>query len=179
MLVSGTGSLLQAILDAAGERYEVVVVVSDRPGVQALARAEAAGVPAVVVAWPGPAERDAFSIAVADTLLAHDVDLVAQAGFMRVLTTSYFEKLAPRPILNSHPALLPAFKGSHAVRDALEAGVRETGTTIHIVTLEVDAGPILAQESVPIDRDDDEATLHERIKAVEQRLYPEVISGFA
>lgn len=178
-LVSGSGTLLQAILDASGEMYEVSVVISDRPGVQALDRAEAAGVPTIVVPWPGPAEREDFSVRIAKALLEYEVDLVAQAGFMRILTEPYFSALAPRPILNSHPALLPAFKGPHAVRDALAEGVRETGTTIHIATLEVDAGPILAQEVVPIREGDTEETLHERIKAVEQRLYPEVIRGFA
>jgi phosphoribosylglycinamide formyltransferase 1 len=179
VLVSGSGTLLQAILDAAGKDYEVAVVLSDRPGVKALERAVAAGVPTAVVDWSGPSERADFSARVAKALLEHSVDLVAQAGFMRILTAEYFDALAPRPILNSHPALLPAFKGAHAVRDALEAGVKETGTTIHIATLEVDSGPILAQEVVPIERDDTEETLHERIKAVEQRLYPEVIAGFA
>ncbi|MFP5224243.1 MAG: phosphoribosylglycinamide formyltransferase, partial [Actinomycetota bacterium] len=102
VLVSGSGTLLQAILDASGTDYEVVVVVSDRPGVKALERAESAGVPTVVVDWPGPAERADFSARIAKALLEHSVDLVAQAGFMRILTAEYFEALAPRPILNSH-----------------------------------------------------------------------------
>lgn len=182
VLASGSGSLFQAIVDeaaAAEPAYEVAVLVTDRPGIRALERAEAAGVPTVVVDFHGTADRDTFSEQIAKALIEHQIDLVAQAGFMRILTTPYFDLVAPRPILNSHPALLPAFPGAHGVRDALAAGVKVTGTTIHLVVPEVDAGPILVQEAVTVLEDDTEDALHERIKAVEQRLYPEVIRRFA
>lgn len=179
VLASGTGSLLQSILDGSKDRYEVVVVISDRPGVKALERAEASGIPGLVIDFAAVGDRDLFSEQVAKMLLEYGVELVAQAGFMRILTAPYFDLLAPRPILNSHPALLPSFPGAHGVREALAAGVKVTGTTIHLVTLEVDAGPILAQESVVVQPADTENSLHERIKVVEQRLYPEVIATFA
>ena len=109
-----------------------------------------------------------------DALEAHEVDLVVMAGFMTVLDKPMFDAYAGR-VLNTHPALLPAFTGWHAVRDALAFGVKVTGCTVHIATLEVDDGPILAQEAVPVLADDTEATLHERIKDVERRLYPATI----
>lgn len=178
VLASGTGSLLQAILDAQDETYRVVVVVSDRPGVECLARAERAGVPAVVVDFKAFESRDAFSEAVARAEVEHDVELSVQAGFMRILTKPFFATLG-RPAMNSHPALLPAFPGARGVRDALEWGARVTGTTIHFVDEEVDHGPIILQEAIPIERDDTEETLHERVKIIERRLYPEAIRLFA
>ena len=105
---------------------------------------------------------------------AHDVDLVVMAGFMTVLEKPIFDAYEGR-VLNTHPALLPSFRGAHAVRDALAYGVKVTGTTVHVATVDVDDGPILAQEAVPVLPDDDEASLHERIKAVERRLYPATI----
>lgn len=178
VLASGTGSLLQAILDGQDEHYTVAVVVSDRPGVRALERAEHAGVPAEVVDFKAHATREAFSDAVTKALASHDVDLVAQAGFMRILSPGYVKAFEGR-ILNSHPSLLPSFPGAHGVRDALAWGVKVTGTTIHLVDEEVDHGPIVVQEAVLVADDDTEETLHERIKAVEQRLYPQVIRWFA
>lgn len=178
VLASGTGSLLQAILDGQDESYRVVAVVSDRAGVPCLERAERAGVPAIVVDFRSFAAREEFSEAVARAANEHGAELAAHAGFMRVLSPSYFRTFTG-PAINSHPALLPSFPGAHPVRDALEWGVRVTGTTIHFVDEEIDHGPIIVQEPVPVLPDDTEATLHERVKAVERRLYPEVIRLFA
>ncbi len=114
-------------------------------------------------------------VAVTDALVSHEVDLVAVAGFMTVLAEPIFE-VFPNRVINTHPALLPSFRGARAVADALAAGVKVTGCTIHIATIEVDAGPILAQEAVPVLPGDDEDALHERIKAVEHRLYPQVLA---
>lgn len=178
VLVSGEGSLLQAILDEQDARYTVVGVISDRPAIKALARAEAAGVPTVVHAFKDYADRDAFSLAVGETLKGWSIDLAVNAGFMRILSPVYLRTIGV-PHMNSHPALLPSFPGAHGVRDALAAGVKVTGTTIHFIDESVDGGPIIAQEAVTIDPDDTEDTLHARIKAVEQRLYPEVLRAFA
>jgi phosphoribosylglycinamide formyltransferase-1 len=178
VLVSGTGSLLQAILDGQDSSYEVVVVASDRPGVLALDRCEAAGVESVVVEFPKGEAREVASEKMARALRSHDIGLAVNAGFMKILTANYFDILGV-PAMNSHPALLPSFPGAHGVRDALAAGVKVTGTTIHFATPDVDAGPIIFQEAVEILPDDTDETLHERIKAVEQRLYPEAIRLFA
>lgn len=180
VLASGTGSLLQAILDGQDEHYEVVVVLSDRPGVKALERAGAAGVPSVVVDFAeyGRDRRPAFTSAVAQALRAHDVDLTCSAGFMRILSPNYFAEVGV-PYINSHPALLPSFPGAHGVREALAHGVKVAGTTIHFGDDGVDTGPIIAQQAVVIEDGDTEDSLHERIKRVEQRLYPDVIRLFA
>ena len=178
VLVSGTGSLLQAILDGQDSSYEVVVVTSDRPGVLALDRCEAAGVQSVVVEFPKGEPREIASENIARALRSHDIGLAVEAGFMKILTANFFDILGV-PAMNSHPALLPSFPGAHGVRDALAAGVKVTGTTIHFATPDVDAGPIIFQEAVEVLPDDTEETLHERIKKVEQRLYPEAIRLFA
>lgn len=179
VLVSGSGTLLQSILDEQ-DVYSVVAVLSDRAGVEALARAERAGVPTVVVDWAdyGKDCRTEFSATCARALRSHDVELACNAGFMRILTAEYFDELGV-PAMNSHPALLPSFPGAHGVRDALAHGVKVTGTTIHFATPDVDAGPIILQEAVTVRGDDSEDSLHERIKAVERRLYPEAIRLFA
>ncbi len=169
VLVSGTGSLLQAILDGQDASYEVAVVASDRRGVLALDRCEDAGVTSVVVEFPKGEAREIASEKMARALREHDVGLAVSAGFMKILTTNYFDILGV-PAMNSHPALLPSFPGAHGVRDALAAGVKVTGTTIHFATPDVDAGPIIFQEAVEVLSDDTEETLHGRIKAVEQRL---------
>ena len=173
VLVSGSGTNLQAILDAD---LPVVVVLSDRPGVGALARAEAADVPTVVVdrsAWMP--DREAFTRAVVAALESHELDLIAMAGFMTVLDGAIFDAY-PGRIVNTHPSLLPAFKGAHAVRDALAAGSAESGCTIHVATPAVDDGPILAQATVPVLPDDTEDTLRGRIQEVEHALYPQVLA---
>ena len=171
VLASGGGSNLAAILRAG---LPVVVVVVDRE-CGAVTVAEDAGVPARVVER-GP-DRVEFTHRVVDALEGHGVEVVAMAGFMTILDKPIFDAFAGR-VLNTHPSLLPAFRGAHAVPDALEAGVKVTGCTIHVATLEVDSGPILAQEAVPVLPDDTVDRLHEWIKAVEHRLYPETIRRF-
>src|SRR5436305_6029268 len=176
VLASGSGTNLQAIIDAG---LPVAVVVTDRPGVAALDRAATAGIPTAVVDRAGHLpDRVAFTTAIVEALTAHGVDLVAMAGFMTVLAEPIFAAFPDR-VINTHPSLLPSFRGAHAVADALAAGVKMTGCTIHVAVPEVDAGPILAQEAVPILDDDTVDSLHERIKAVEHRLYPETIKRFA
>lgn len=171
VLASGGGTNLEAILDA---RLPVVAVVVDRP-CRATSVAEAAGVPyRVVLRQP---DRLAFTHEVVDALQEHDVDVVAMAGFMTILDKPVFDAYDGR-VLNTHPSLLPAFRGAHAVADALAYGVKVTGCTVHVATLEVDSGSILAQEAVPVLDGDTVETLHERIKAVEHRLYPETIRRF-
>ena len=177
VLASGTGTILGAIIDS-GLRVDAVIL--DRP-CPAAELAEKAGVPVVEVvereSYGAEFDRVAYTHRVVDALKRHRIDVVAMAGFGTVLASPIFE-VYPGRVLNTHPALLPAFKGWHAVRDALAAGVKVTGTTVHIATEEVDAGPILAQEVVYVEEGDTEATLHERIKAVERRLYPETIRRF-
>jgi phosphoribosylglycinamide formyltransferase-1 len=179
VLVSGRGTILEAII-AAG--LPVSLVVADRP-CRGLGIAEAAGLPASLVDRAdyggfGPGfDRLAYTRAVVEVLADHRVDVVVMAGFGTVLDQPMHTAF-PGRILNTHPALLPAFPGWHAVEDALAAGVAETGTTVHLATLAMDAGPNLAQQSVPVLPDDTVATLHERIKAVERVLYPAAIRTF-
>jgi phosphoribosylglycinamide formyltransferase-1 len=171
VLASGGGSNLEAILAA---ELPVAVVVVDRP-CRATELAENAGVPFELVEWNG--DRLDFTHRVVDALERHGADLVAMAGFMRILDKPIFDAF-PGRVLNTHPSLLPSFRGAHAVADALEAGVKVTGCTIHIAVPEVDSGPILAQEAVEVLEDDTAEALHERIKAVEHWLYPETIKRF-
>jgi phosphoribosylglycinamide formyltransferase-1 len=157
-------------------RIPIAVVVADRP-CGALDIARAAGVSAELVErtdFGKTFDRESYTKDVVAVLQAHDVDLVAIAGFGTILAPSFVDAFGNRA-LNTHPALLPAFKGWHAVRDALAAGVEVTGCTVHLVTADVDSGPIVAQQEVPVLPGDTEATLHERIKEVERRLYPDVI----
>lgn len=173
VLASGSGTLLEAIL---ADGIPVSLVVVDRPS-RALEVAEAHGVPARLVERTtfGPDfDRVGYTKEVVGVLQAEGIELVVMAGFGTVFAEPIYDAFGTR-VLNTHPALLPAFKGWHAVRAALDAGVKVTGCTIHVATLEVDDGPILAQEAVPVLPDDDEASLHERIKAVERRLYPQTI----
>lgn len=173
VLASGSGTILRSILEAG---LPVVVAVTDRP-CDATAVAGSFGVPAEVVAredYGAGFDRVAYTHRVVDVLERHRVGLVAMAGFGTILEKPIHDRY-PNRIVNTHPALLPAFKGWHAVRDAFEAGVKVTGCTVHYATLEVDDGPILAQEAVPVLPDDTVETLHERIKEVERRLYPEVL----
>jgi phosphoribosylglycinamide formyltransferase-1 len=178
VLASGSGTILEAIVAA----LPVDLVIADRP-CRALEVAADAGVAATLVdraAFGGYGtgfDRDAYTAAVTDVLTAAGIDVVVMAGFGTVLGQPIHDAY-PLRILNTHPALLPAFPGWHAVHDALEAGATETGTTVHIATLEMDAGPILAQAAVPIRSGDTEASLHERIKTVERTLYPDTIRTF-
>ena len=173
VLASGSGTILRAILDRG---LPVVTVVVDRP-CGAVEVAGGAGIPVEVVERTefGPSfDRVGYTHRVVDVLERNTVDLVAMAGFMTILEKPLFDAYGGR-ITNTHPALLPAFRGAHAVEDAIEAGVKVTGCTVHIATLDVDDGPILAQEAVPVLPGDTAGTLHERIKEVERRLYPEVL----
>lgn len=174
VLASGGGSVADALL-AAG--LPVVLVVTDRAS-GALAVAERHGVPGVVVersSWGPSFDREAYTVGLTATLLGHGIELVAMAGFMTVLSAPLFEAY-PGRVLNTHPSLLPAFPGAHAVRDALAYGVKVTGCTVHVATVEVDHGPILAQEPVRVLPGDTEETLHERIKQVERVLYPATVA---
>jgi phosphoribosylglycinamide formyltransferase-1 len=176
VLASGAGTNLAAIL-AAGLIVDVVIV--DRPcPATCLADAAAVAVEFVERESFGPSfDRHAYTHRVVDALKRHQIDVVAMAGFGTILAPDIFA-IYPDRILNTHPSLLPAFKGWHAVADALAAGVKITGCTVHVATKTVDEGPILAQEAVPVEPADTEATLHERIKSVERRLYPETIRVF-
>lgn len=176
VLASGSGTNLEAIL-AAG--LPVAVVVVDRP-CRATEVAAGHGLPGVVVKRDsfGPAfDREAYTEQVVDALESYQVDVVVMAGFGTILSKQIHDAY-PGRILNTHPALLPSFPGWHAVEEALAAGVKVTGVTVHVATVEVDAGPILAQEAVPVLPGDTVETLHERIKAVERKLYPETIRRF-
>ncbi len=174
-LASGTGTILEAIL-AAG--LDLDLVVTDRR-CRALELADAHGVRAELVERTdfGPGfDRDAYSDEVVAVLQKHDVDVVVMAGFGTVIPKAVAS--FPGRMVNTHPALLPSFKGWHAVRDALAYGVKVTGCTVHVVTEEMDVGPILAQAAVEVRPGDTEETLHERIKAVERQLFPETIKQF-
>jgi len=176
VLASGTGTILAAIIDA-GLPVGLVVVDRHCPAAEA---ARGAGVAVEVVerdSFGASFDRCAYTHRVVDALGRHRVDVVAMAGFGTVLAAPIFE-VFPGRVLNTHPALLPAFKGWHAVAATLAAGVGVTGCTVHVATETVDDGPILAQQAVPVAADDTEASLHERIKEVERRLYPEAIRTF-
>lgn len=178
VLVSGSGTLLQSLLDATAgpdARFRVAGVVSDRDGVAALDRARAAGVPTAVVALADFPDRAAFDAGVTRAVEVFAPDLVVLAGFMKILGASYLERFGPRTV-NTHPALLPSFPGAHGVRDALAHGVKVTGTTVILVDGGVDSGPIVAQRGVEVLDTDDEATLHERIKVVERELLVDVVT---
>jgi phosphoribosylglycinamide formyltransferase-1 len=181
VLVSGSGSNLQALLDAAEDpRYpaEVVAVGADVPDAYGLERAAGAGVTSFVVEPKAYADRAAWTAALADAVAAHEPDWVVCAGFMRILGPAFVQRFAGR-IVNTHPALLPSFPGAHGVRDALAYGVKVTGCTVHLVDEGVDTGPVLAQAAVAVEPDDDEASLHERIKTVERELLVETVAALA
>jgi phosphoribosylglycinamide formyltransferase 1 len=172
VLVSGAGTNLQALLDACVEPAygaQVTAVGADRDDIEGLRRAERAGVPTFVVRVKDHPTRDAWDAALTDAVAAYAPDLVVSAGFMKILGKRFLDRFAGR-VINTHPALLPAFPGTHGPREALEYGVKVTGCTAHFVDAGVDTGPIIAQETVPVLDDDDEDSLHERIKAVERPL---------
>ncbi|PID38234.1 MAG: phosphoribosylglycinamide formyltransferase [Proteobacteria bacterium] len=181
VLVSGGGSNLQAILDAraSGELDATcAVVISNKRKAGALARAERAGVPAAVIPHRRFDSREAFEDALIDELGRHQVDWVVLAGFMRVLTP-HFLAAFPARVVNIHPALLPAFPGIDAQRQAFEYGVKVAGCTVHLVDAGTDTGPILAQRTVPVLEDDDVERLRRRILAAEHALYPQVLQRLA
>ena len=179
VLVSGRGSNLQAIIDAieAGRLdAEIAVVISNRPQAHGLERARAAGLEALHVDHRGFDSREAFDVAVVRELKAREVGLVCLAGFMRLLSPAFIEAF-PEAILNIHPSLLPSFRGLEAQRQALEYGVKVTGATVHIVTAELDDGPIVRQAVVPVRDDDTPETLAGRILVEEHRIYPDAIAA--
>ncbi len=172
VLVSGEGTNLQALIDACrDEAYgaRVVAVGADRDGINALARAERAGIPSFVLRLAEYPSREEWDAALAKTCAGYQPDLIVLAGFMKLVGKPFLESFGGR-CLNTHPALLPSFPGTHGVRDALAHGVKVAGCTVFIVDEGVDAGPIVAQASVPVTDDDDETTLHERIKVAERAL---------
>lgn len=173
VLASGAGTILQALID---DGLPVSVVVVDRP-CRATEVARAAAIPAEVVergSFGADFDRVAYTHRILDALGPHRPELVVIAGFSTILDKPMFDAYGGR-VVNTHPALLPAFRGHRAVEQALAAGVKVTGCTVHIATLEVDAGPILAQEAVAVLPGDTVETLHERIKEVERRLYPATV----
>jgi phosphoribosylglycinamide formyltransferase 1 len=179
VLASGTGSLLAALIDAAVGDFpaRVVAVGADRD-CPATAIAAAASVPAFTVRLADHPDRGAWDAAITDAAAAHSPDLVVSAGFMKILGPRFLSRFYGR-IVNTHPALLPAFPGAHGVTDALAYGVKVTGCTVHLVDAGTDTGPILAQQSVPVLDGDDEETLHERIKVTERQLLVDVVAAIA
>lgn len=177
VLVSGAGTNLQALLAAAADPAygaDVVAVGADRDGIEGLRRAERAGVPTFVLRVADFADRDAWDRALAETVAKYQPDLIISAGFMKLVGPGFLAEFGGR-FINSHPALLPSFPGMHGPRDALAYGVTITGVTIFMVDTGVDTGPIVAQAAVPVTREDDEATLHERIKGVERTLLVDTV----
>ncbi len=177
MLASGSGTNLQALIDNDGVRHHIALVLADRDGAGALARAEAAGIPAAVVRYSDFPDRSAFSGAVADRIESSGAKGVVLAGFMRILSPDFIDRF-PGRILNIHPSLLPDFPGARAVEAAVAAGAEVTGVTVHFVDEQVDHGPIIVQHRVPVEPGDDAATLHARIQKVEHRIYPELVRSF-
>jgi phosphoribosylglycinamide formyltransferase 1 len=181
VLASGSGSNLQAILDACASgavRAQVAAVICNVPGAGALQRAERAGVPAVLLPHTGFRSREAYDREMVATLRGHGVELVCLAGFMRLITPALLGAFENK-ILNIHPSLLPAFPGLHAVRQALAAGVRIAGCTVHVVDEGTDSGPILVQAAVPVLEGDTEDILSARILVQEHRCYPRALSLWA
>ncbi|MFG3504567.1 phosphoribosylglycinamide formyltransferase [Streptomyces sp. NPDC047821] len=183
VLVSGSGTNLQALLDAIGDDpqgfgAEIVAVGADRDDIAGLERAGRAGLPTFVCRVKDHATRDEWDHALTEATAAYAPDLVVSAGFMKILGKEFLSRFGGR-IVNTHPALLPSFPGAHGVRDALAHGVKVTGCTVHFVDDGVDTGPIIAQGVVEVRDEDDEAALHERIKEVERSLLVEVVGRLA
>lgn len=179
VLASGTGSLLNSLLEAAVGDYpaRIVAVGVDRD-CRAAEIAAAASVPSFTVRLKDHPDREAWDAAITDVAVAHTPDLIVSAGFMKILGPQFLSRFYGR-ILNTHPALLPAFPGAHAVAEALAYGVKVTGCTVHLVDAGTDTGPILAQQPVPVLDGDDEVTLHERIKVTERRMLVDVVAAIA
>ncbi|MDQ4504192.1 phosphoribosylglycinamide formyltransferase [Sinomonas sp. ASV322] len=181
VLVSGTGSNLQAVIDAvkAGELdLEIAAVGADREGTYGIARSDEAGFETFVVNFNSFPTRDEWDAALTERVATYAPDVVVSSGFMRIVSADFIERFGGRYV-NTHPALLPAFPGAHGVRDALAYGVKVTGCTVHWADAGVDTGPIIAQEPVAVEPDDDEESLHERIKVVERRLLVDVLRRLA
>jgi phosphoribosylglycinamide formyltransferase-1 len=181
VLVSGAGSNLQALLDATAEPgfpAAVVAVGADRDGIAGLDRARAAGIPTFVQRVKDFPDRAAWDRALADDCARHEPDLIVSAGFMKLVGAGFLDRFGGR-MINTHPALLPAFPGMHAARDALDYGVKVTGCTIFLVDEGTDTGPVVAQAVVPVHDDDDEAALHERVKETERSLLVQTVGRLA
>ena len=170
VLASGVGSNLQALIDDQFCGQRIALVVSDQPNARALERAKDAGIETAVIEFGSFPDREVFSAAIVEVLVAHEITHVALAGFMRILSPVFVEAFEGR-ILNVHPSLLPAFPGANAVQAALDHGVKVTGVTVHLVTAELDGGPIVLQEAIPILRYDDAGALEARINELEHRLF--------
>jgi phosphoribosylglycinamide formyltransferase-1 len=177
VLVSGTGTNLQALIDAELSPATIACVISNKEGVLALERAQRAGIPAHVVPHGG-VERAVFEERLLEKLDEHGVELVVLAGFMRVLTAHFVDRY-PLRIINTHPSLLPAFAGKDAAAQAIAHGAKLSGVTVHFVDSSLDGGPIIAQVAVPILDGDDPAALQKRIQVEEHRLLPEVVRQLA
>ena len=178
VLISGRGSNMASLIEAAQDPAypaEIVLVVSNRPEAGGLERARAAGIPTAVVDHKGHPDRASFDAALDATLRQHGIEIVCLAGFMRILTPGFVESWAGR-MLNIHPSLLPAFKGTDTHARALAAGVARHGCTVHFVTPELDSGPIVAQAEVPVLPDDTEDALAARVLAQEHLLYPRALA---
>jgi phosphoribosylglycinamide formyltransferase-1 len=176
-LVSGSGTNMENLIKRiqSGAIPAVpALAISNKPGVKALEKALALGVKTIVIDHKAFAERAAFDKALDECLEAHKIDLVVLAGFMRVLTEGFVEKYHGR-LINIHPALLPAFPGAHAIKDAWDAKVKETGVTVHFVDSGVDTGPIILQQKVPLLPNDTLASLEARIHALEYEIYPQAL----
>lgn len=183
VLVSGSGTNLQALLDAISEDphgfgAEIVAVGADRDGIAGLDRARGAGIPTFVRKVKDYATREEWDRALTEATAGYEPDLVVSAGFMKIVGKDFLARFGGR-FVNTHPALLPSFPGAHGVRDALAYGVRVTGCTVHFVDDGVDTGPIIAQGVVEVRDEDDEAALHERIKEVERQLLVDVVGRLA
>jgi len=177
VLISGRGSNLQALIDATRDGRldaRIAVVISNRPGVAGLERARAAGIETLVMPHQQAGSRQAYDHELVAALRSRGVTLVCLAGFMRLLGADFCAAF-PGAVLNIHPSLLPSFPGTHPQRQALDHGVKVSGATVHLVTPELDAGPILVQECVPVHDDDTEESLAARILEVEHRLYPAAV----
>ncbi|MFJ2741486.1 phosphoribosylglycinamide formyltransferase [Streptomyces sp. NPDC087440] len=183
VLISGSGTNLQALLDAladdpTGFGARIVAVGADRTGIAGLERAERAGVPTFVCRVKDFATRQEWDAALADATAAYEPDLVVSAGFMKILGTEFLARFGGR-VVNTHPALLPSFPGAHGVADTLAYGAKVTGCTVHFVDAGVDTGPVIAQRAVEVRDSDDEASLHERIKEAERSLLVDVVGRLA
>ena len=181
VLVSGAGSILQALMDACarpGFGAAVVAVGADRDGTGGVAKAQAAGIPTFVRRVRDFPDRPSWDQALTKDCASYEPDLVIAAGFLKLVGTDFLAQFGGR-MLNTHPALLPSFPGLHSVRDALAHGVKVTGCSVILVDSGVDSGPILAQQAVPVLGDDDEETLHERIKVAERTLVVDTVGHMA
>jgi len=181
IMASGKGSNFEVVAQAIKDRQlnaQIQVLIYNNPGIKAVARAEHWGVPAILLNHRDYKRREDLDTAIVEVLRQYEVEWVVMAGWMRIITPVLIDAF-PDKIINIHPSLLPSFKGAHAVEQALEAGVKITGCTVHLVRPEVDSGPILVQAAVPVLSDDTAETLHARIQVQEHRILPQAIAQLA